>query len=167
VADVKLAYGASVEITVTLASLATSSTLVAGRESTAIDNTSNKYLDYLVSGKVTTGTTPTVAKSIYVFVYASMNDTPAYPDVFDGTDSAETVTSAEVRNAGLVLGAIMQVTATSNVSYFVRPFSIANCFGGVLPKFWGLFVVHDTVAALHATSSNHAFYATPVYQTVT
>lgn len=166
-ADIKTAYGASAALTITLASLATSSTLVAGRESTAIDNTSNKYLDALVGGKITTGTAPTTAKSILVYVYASLNDTPLYPDVFDGTDSVETVTSTDIRNASLVLAAAMTTDATSDRTYWVRPFSVANCFGGVMPKFWGVFVTHDTAVNLNATGSNHALYYTPVYETVT
>jgi len=166
-ADVKTAYGSSAALTITLASLATSTGLTAGRESTAVDNTSNKYLDYLVGGKVTTGTSPTASKSILVYVYGSIDDTPLYPDVIDGTDSAETMTSADIRNAALVLAASITTDSTSNRTYWVRPFSVSNCFGGVLPKYWGLWVVHDTGVNLNSTGSNHAFYQTGVYQTVT
>jgi hypothetical protein len=165
-ADVKLAYGSSAALTIDLSSLASSSSLVAGRESTAIDNTSNKYLDCLVGGKIKTGTTPTVNKTIQIWVYGSINDSPTYPDVLDGTDSAETITSAEVRNGAIVLLHSVTVTATSDVDYWFAPRSVANCFGGVLPKFWGIFVTHDTVAALHATAGNHVLSYTPVYETV-
>ena len=58
-ADLKLAYGTASDVTITLASLATDANLLTGRESAAIDNTSALVLDYLVSGKITTGTTPT------------------------------------------------------------------------------------------------------------
>jgi hypothetical protein len=165
-ADVKTAYGSSSALTITLASLASSSGLTAGRASTAIDNTTNKYLDYIASGKVTTGTSPTAARSILVYVYGSMNDTPDYPDGITGSDAAKTMTSADIRNSGLVLAAAITTDSTSNRTYPIRPFSVASCFGGKLPKFWGLFVVHDTGVALHATGSNHAFYSTPVYETV-
>lgn len=165
-ADVKIAYGSSSAMTITLASLATSSTRVAGRESTAVDNTTNKYLDYLVSGKVTTGTSPTDAKQIDVWVYASYNDTPLYPDVFDGTDSDETATSTGVLAGGLVLAASISTNNTSDRTYWVNPFSVAALFGGQMPKYFGIFVTHDTGVNLNSTSSNHAFYITPVYNTV-
>jgi hypothetical protein len=46
--DIKLQYGTPTDLTITLASLASSSTLVAGRESTAVDNRTDEYLDALV-----------------------------------------------------------------------------------------------------------------------
>lgn len=165
-ADRKIAYGSSAALTITLASLATSATRVAGRESAAVDNTSNKYLDYLVGGKVTTGTSPTDAKQIDVWVYASFEDTPTYPDVFDGTDSDETATSAGVLAGALVLAASVSTNNTSNRTYWVSPFSIAAQFGNRMPKFFGIFVTHDTGVNLNSTGGNHAFWATPVYETV-
>lgn len=156
-ADFKTKYATEATITISLASLASSTTRVAGQESTVVDNSTLLYVDALVSGKVRTGTTPTVNKQIDVWVYAQMNDTPTYPDVFDGTDSAETVTSENVRNAALRLAASIRVDATSDRDYAVAPFSVAALYGGVMPKRWGLFVTHDTVAALNATGGNHEF----------
>jgi hypothetical protein len=164
--DIKNEYGSSAALTITLASLATSATRTAGRESTAIDNTTNKYLDYLVSGKVTTGTSPTDNKQIDVWVYASFEDTPTYPDVFDGTDSAETATSEDVRNAALLLAASVSTNNTSDRTYWIAPFSIAALFGGRMPKYFGVFVTHDTGVNLNATGGNHAFWQTGVYETV-
>jgi len=54
--DTKIAYGSSSNLTITLDSLASDTNFLAGRESTEIDN---EYVDYLLSGKVTTGTSPT------------------------------------------------------------------------------------------------------------
>jgi hypothetical protein len=162
----KIEYGSSFALTITLASLATSSTLVAGRESAAVDNGSDKYLDVLVAGKVTTGTSPTDAKQIVVYVYGSINDVPDYPDVLDGTDSAETFTSEGVRNAAVVVAAVISTNNTSDRTYFVRPFSVAACFGGSMPKKWGIFVAHDTGVNLNSTSGNHAFHGTPIYETI-
>jgi hypothetical protein len=164
--DVKIAYAASAAFTFTLASIATSSTRVAGSESTAIDNTSNKYLDYLVAGKVTTGTSPTDAKQIDLWVYASFEDTPTYPDVLDGTNSTETLTSEGVRNGALVLAASISTNNTSDRTYWFAPFSVAALFGGRMPKFFGLFLSHDTGVNLNSTGGNHAFWYTPVYETV-
>lgn len=161
--DILHEWGASAAYTITLTSLATSASKVAGRESTAISHTTADPLDYLVGGKVTTGTSPTAGKTIDVWVYASIDDTPTYPDVFDGTDSAETATSENVRNSALKLLASMIVDATSDRTYWFGPTGIAQLFGGALPKNHGLFVVHDTGVNLNATAANHALSYTPVF----
>ena len=161
-ADIKVKYPStsSVDLTITLASLASgaSGVFTAGQESTAEDNTTNLDLDHLLSGKITTGTTPTVSRSINVYAYANISSatgTPTYPDVLDGTDSAETFTSANVQNSAVRFAANIIVDATSNRAYYFGPVSIASLFGGSLPKFWGVFVAHDTAVALNATGGNH------------
>jgi hypothetical protein len=138
-----------------LANLASSATFVAGRESSQIDNTSNKYIDAIVSGKVSVGTTPTANTVIAVYVWgADTSLATTAIDVLDGTDSAETLTNVGILNA-LRLGAAIAVPAnTSDVAYEVLPFSVASLFGGVMPKFWGLYVAHSTVAALRNTAVN-------------
>lgn len=164
--SVKTEYAASSNLTITLASLATSSTWLAGRESTAVDNTTNKYLDYLLSGKVTVGTTPTSGTEIRVYVAALMDDS-TYPDVFDGTDSDETVTSAGVGAGFLRLAAVLPVGATtSNVAYHFGPVSVAALFGGAVPKKFVAFVTHNTGVNLNSTGGNHQITVTPVYATV-
>lgn len=163
--DVKAEYGSSAAVTITLASLASSATLTAGRESTAVDNTTNKFSDYWVTGKVTTGTSPTTGKTIEIWAYGSENDSHDYPDVFDGTDSAETATSAEVKGSSLKLAHVIGTNATSDETY---PFSftVRRLFGDVTPKKFGFFVTHDTGVALNSTGSNHRIEVTGIYETV-
>lgn len=162
----KLLYTTPATITITLASTATSATRVAGAESTAVDNGTNLFVDALVSGKITTGTTPTVSKQIDIWIYAAHDETPTYPDVFDGTDSAETIGSENLRNAMLKLATTIVVDNTSDRTYWVAPFSVAALYGGILPRRWGLFIAHDTAANLNATGSNHEFkYTGCQYQT--
>jgi hypothetical protein len=163
--DVTLKRGSSGSLTITLASLATSATRVAGRESTAIA-TAEPAIDYQVGGKITTGTTPTVSKQIDIWVYGSVNDTPDYPDVLDGTDSDETITSENVRNSALRHLHTIVVDATSDRAYWFGPLSIAAVFGGQLPKHWGIFVTHDTAVALNATGGNHVISYRPVYANI-
>jgi len=168
-ANIKEAYAASAPLTLALESLAASSTIVAGRESTAVSNTTNLYLDYLVAGKITTGTTPT-AGVVEVWAYASLEDTPTYPDVLDGTDSAETFTSRDILTQSLALMCIINTDSTSNRTYWFRVYSIASIFSRgagslFVPKNWGVFVTHNTVAALNATAANHAIWHTGVYLT--
>lgn len=161
-ADLKVKYpqssADSVAITITLASLA-SSTAWAGRASTAINNTSNLDLDHLVSGKVKLGTTPTVSKTVQVYAYAAQSitsGTPTYPDGITGTDAAKTMTSANVAYACLRFLWAGTTDATTGLVLEMPPVSIAQVFGSV-PPYWGLFFVHDSVAALDSTGGNHSF----------
>jgi len=155
-ATVTPSYSANTTITMDLSSLASSATWVAGRESNEIDNTTNKYVDALVQGKVTVGTTPTANTSINIYVWgADTSLATTAIDVLDGTDSAETLTNTGVLYSALKLGAVISVLVnTSNVTYNVAPFSVAQLFGGVMPKFWGLFVAHNTGVNLNASNAN-------------
>lgn len=164
--DITTKYGASAAITIAPASLATSATRVAGVESDVVTPAAPST-DHLVGGKITTGTTPTAGKQIDVWVGAPIDDTPTYPDVFDGTGSAETVTSENVRNAALRLATTIVIDSTSDRTYWIAPFSVAALFGGVLPPKYFLFIAHDTAANLNATGGNHSFKYTPVYQFAT
>jgi hypothetical protein len=164
-ADLKLAYGTAADLTITLAGLATDANLLTGRESATIDNTSSLVLDYLVSGKITSGTSPTTAKSIEVWAVGSWDGTN-WPDVFDGTESAETITSSDIKASICRSVAAMATSATSNVAYHFGPVSLAAAFGGVLPPKVVLFVTHSTAVALNATAGNHQIRIQPVYQTV-
>ena len=160
--DVSIEYGTAADVTITLASLATDASKLTGREGTAVDNTTTKAVDYLVSGKITTGTTPTASKSIEVWVVGSWDGTN-WPDVFDGTDSAETITSAEIKNCICRLVVSIPTTNTSDRTYHFGPTSIANIFGGVVPSKFVFFVTHDTAVNLNATSGNHQLRVQPVY----
>lgn len=149
-------YSANTTITMDLINLASSSTFVAGRESSQIDNTSDKYIDALVQGSVSVGTTPTANTSINIYVYgADTSLATTAIDVLDGTDSAETLTNTGVLYSALKLGAVINVLVnTTNVKYNMAPFSVAQLFGGVLPKFWGLFVSHNTAVNLRNDAVN-------------
>lgn len=151
-----IVYSSNTTITMDLANLGTSSTWVAGRESSQVDNTSDKYIDALVDGSISVGTTPTANTVINVFVYASDTSLVATPiDVIDGVDSAETITNTGVLYSMFRLGAAINVlAATSDIAYPIAPFSIAQLYGGVMPKYWGLFVAHNTGVNLRNTAVN-------------
>lgn len=145
-------------ITFDISSLATSSSLLAGRESTQIDNTSTNYVDAIVNVKPITGhasTAPTVGQVITLYVWGSQVSLASSAiDVLDGTDSAETLSHAGVLS-GLALVASPGVTvATAGLAYPVKPFAVAQFFGGVMPKYWGLFLSHNHTGALAASQSS-------------
>lgn len=149
-------YSANTTITMDLINLGSSASFIAGRESTQIDNTTNKYLDAIVQGNVSVGTTPTANTSINIYVYGadtSLGTTAI--DVLDGTDSAETLTNTGILYSALKLASVINVLVnTTNVKYYVTPFSVAQLFGGVLPKFWGLYVSHNTGVNLRNDAVN-------------
>ena len=70
-ATATVSYSANTAITMDLANLGSSTTFVAGRESSQIDNTTNKYIDCIVSGFVSVGTTPTANRTIAIYVWGS------------------------------------------------------------------------------------------------
>ena len=164
-ADLKLSYPAASDLTVTLASLASDTNLLTGRESATIDNSTNLYLDILVSGKITAGTSPTAARSIEVWAVGSWDGTN-WPDVFDGTESAETITSADIKASVCRFVAAMATANVTDRAYHFGPVSLASAFGGTLPPKVVLFVTHSTGVALNSTAGNHQIRLQPVFQTI-
>lgn len=159
-AETKTTYGTRTAITIDPSSLAGSSTFVAGVESAEQDNTTDLYLDVLVEGRVTghASTAPTIGQQIQVYVWGSnVSLGTTAIDVLDGTSSAETLAHVAVRDS-LRLAAVMTVTvATAGLTYYCLPFSVAALFGGVMPKFWGLYVSHNHTGSLAASQSNLFF----------
>lgn len=153
--DIKTKYPATstVALTLTLASLASDTNLLAGRASTAVDNTTNLDIDHLLSGVIRVGASPTVSTTLEVWAYAARSiaaGTPTYPDGITGSDANKTMTSRNVLFAALARVQVIIVDATSNRDYDIRPTSIAALFGA-MPPFWGVFVVENTTVALNAT----------------
>ena len=163
-------YSSNTAITLDLSSLASSSTFVAGQESGEIDNTTNQYLDCLVNVKGITGhasTANTVGQEIRVYVWGadtSLGTTAI--DVLDGTSSAETLAQVNVLNALRFAGSNACTVTTAGLLYYIQPFSVASLFGGIMPKFWGIFVSHNFTGALGA-SNNSLFSYTGVKYTST
>jgi hypothetical protein len=155
---VSLQYASPITLAITLASLASDTNLSAGRASTAVNNSTDGYVDFLVGGKVTTGTTPTTARQIEVWAYGTYDGT-TYSAGASGTDAAF---SPGVEKNLMRLLQIIPTDATSNRTYEWGPCSIAQAFGGTTPSRWGIYVVHNTAVALNATAGNHEVKATPV-----
>lgn len=155
--DLKSKYPAasSVALTLSLASLASDTNLLVGQASTAVDNyTSTLDLDHALQGVIRLGTSPTAGKSIELWVYAPIDmasGVPTYPDGITGTNAGKTMTSRNVLQYGLRKAHHIIVDGTSNRDFYVPKTSIANLYDGLMPEFWGVFLVHDTAAALNAT----------------
>jgi len=146
-ATLSINYSGWTDITLQTQGRSSSATLVPGRESAVIDNTSNKYDDVLVSGVWTSGiSAPTINTQVVVYVGALLDGT-TYPDVFDGTESDETLTSVGVGNSFLRTGAVMIVDNTTTSLVYSCLFSVAELFDYVMPPNWFLFVTHNTGVA--------------------
>lgn len=156
-ASIKEAFGTSTGMTCTLASLATAS----ARESTAVDNTTNLYLDALVylAVKLQTGT-PGSDKCVNVYAYGSEDGTN-YTDNATGSDAAVTMRApTNLRLIGVIL-----TPDSGGLTYKGGPFSVAPAFGGILPRKWGVVVENRTNITLSATEGDHAKTYTGVYAT--
>jgi hypothetical protein len=145
--DIKTKYGANAQtITVTLASLASAS----ARESTAIDNRTDLFLDALVFVQVkfantAVGTDPFV----YVYVAGTVDDGTTWPDAVTGSDAAITLDATpNVR----LLGAVFAVQNTTKKS---GPWSVAQAFGGAMPAKWSIVIKNNSGIALTSTESDH------------
>jgi hypothetical protein len=147
------AAAATVFTTTALDGLAASTTFVAGRQCAVIDNTTNKYIDAILSGKFKANNTAPTAGQILVWVGELLDDTN-YPDTFGAADAAVTVTSADIRNAALKLAMAITTDATANRIYPFDGVSVASLFGGILPPKWFVWVTHNMVQALNATANN-------------
>lgn len=163
-ADRKIAYGTATTGTGGVTSLATSSDWTAGYEWFVIDNATDKALDYIVQGQWTCGTTPTTSTQGRVYLVASYDGT-TWPDVFDGTASAETVTSAGVRDSFAKLAAVLSVDSTTSNRAYPFAFNLVSFFP-TLPKKVAVFFAHNSGVNSNGTAGNHTYAYQPVYETV-
>lgn len=153
-------YSSNTAITLDLSSLAASSTFVAGRESTEIDNTTNKYMDCFVNVLGITGSASaaTVGQQIVVYLWGADTSLATTPiDTLDGVDSAETITLPTLQSLKFAASAYTTVTTASQV-YYIQPFSVASKFGGIMPKYWGLYVATSLTGGLAASMSGKFSY---------
>jgi len=165
----KLAYVAGADYVITLAGLPSSSVRAAGRESSVMDNTVNKYLDYLIGGKITIGGTPSANTQVDLWVFGSYKDTPLFPPPIAGTgDAALTFQTTHGRNSAMrPLVTLIQPDVAGARTYGISPQSLAGVFGGQVPMRHGLFVTHNTATNLDSTPANHQLTAVPLFGTVT
>jgi hypothetical protein len=164
--DIKLAFGASSALTQTnLDGLAASSTHVAGWESGVIDNSSNLYEDYIINAKIQVESASVTAGEIRMYLVAELDDS-TWPDVFDGTESAETVTDTEVRDAICRLAASSANDTTASRTYYLNCPSAAAVFNGCLPRKFVIFITQATGTTLETTGDPNQVYVKGVYRTV-
>lgn len=149
-----ISYGTVTALTWTPASLATATYDF----SAAVDNSSDLAPEALVSGKITTGTSPTSGNTITLYLYGE-DGNGQYTAGLSGSDGG---TPGAGEQTQLPILAVIPVDGTSNHTYEYGPIGVAQYFGGTLPKKWGVGCFNNSGVALNSTAGNHVCS----YQTV-
>jgi len=139
-ADTKTKYGSSGQsISITINALASD----AKRESTAVDNGTNGFLDALVQVNIATNTTAasTGDKCVYVYAYGTTDGGTSYSGNASGSDGAFGTDPQQLDNCRLI-GVIY--APSENKIYESDTMSVAAAFGGLLPQRWGIIVHNKT-----------------------
>ena len=144
-----IVYANAATITCTLASLASSAT--AGRGCTAVDNSSNNYIDALLTIAVKTSSSALANdKACYVYIFGSGQDvvyTGSSAEA-EGTDAAVTIDSPTN-----LLGPYKIECPASSTTYRAN-IPIAAFFGGIMPYKWGYVLRNYTGQNLDSTAGN-------------
>ena len=160
----KITYGASTTTVITLTTLAASTT-GAGRQSLALDNTTNLFLDAMlyVECAVTTGTIG-MDKCVYVYLYGSEDGTTFNEDTVTGTDGT---IAFNITGNNLILGGVINfaTSATGLCAQNIIIPSVATCFGGTMPRKWGFVIYNSTNIALSTTEALCVHTYTGIYNT--
>lgn len=143
---IKSVYAAQVSMTCTINSLASSAT--AGRESTAVDNSTNLYLDALVFCRISfPNSAPANDKAVYLWGYG-WDNSGLYTGGVTGSDAAYTRDDpTTLRLVGVI------PIPTQNKDYYAGPFSVAAAFGGILPVKWGIVVQNYAGQTLNSSNN--------------
>jgi hypothetical protein len=143
-------------LTITLNNLAASNVAggtYTGRQSTAVDNTTNLFLDALVSVQVKTQSSVVAPSFVLIYAYGTADGGLTWSDTVTGADGSVSLISPP--NAPLLC--TLATPAVSTV-YDSGPLSVASAFGGVLPQKWGVVVINSTGSNLDTTTGGAAVY---------
>lgn len=157
-------YRASSAVTITLASLASSTGLTVGRCSAAVANGTNKD-DFIIPmlKSRTGGTAPTAGTVLELWCFAQRADS-TWPELFTaaytGSDGGFTISSRDVLFAGAVLLGSYTFDATTARDFVIRGRELSQVFGAV-PQNFAFFVVQSSAQALDSTAGNHVLTINP------
>jgi len=152
--QLNISYGSKVNIGITLEGLADGE----WRQSDAVDNSSNKYLDALVGGFIKTGAGSGAGDYVDVYVSGSIDDGATFGGDCSGSDDAY---GGEDKN----LTFLKRIhTEAENTTFEFGPWSIAAAFGGVLPRHWVLVFDNESDSTLDGTGSNHEVHYQGIMQ---
>lgn len=142
--DILNKFGTSGQtLTISMASVVAN----AGRESTAVDNSTNKWVDALLVVKIKTGGSGTSSTGmVNIYAYGSVDGGSTYSGNATGSDASCTPTNM------VQIGSI--AVSANATEYKSAVLSVAAAFGGSLPERWGIAILNLTGATLDSTSGN-------------
>lgn len=160
----KLTYATASNLDVTsLASIASHASWLSGWASLAVNNTSDGYLDYSISGKLAVGNG---AGAGQIRIYAvPMLDDSTWPDVFTGAQAVATWTDTEYRDAVAYLLHVFDTDADGGTDD-VYPFhcKVASACRGSVPGKFQVWISHNT--GVNFAGSGHQVTIKGEYETV-
>jgi hypothetical protein len=148
-AELKRLFGTSNQsLTISLNSLASN----AARQSTEVDNSSNLFLDALLSVVLVSASSSVSSTGVAnIFAFGTADGGTNRTEGAGASDAS--ITLADPSNL-LFVGSVSIVA--NSTTYKAGPFSIAKAFGGVLPERWGVVIENRSGTALN--SSGHSAY---------
>jgi hypothetical protein len=155
-ANVKQSFNSSSAFSKAFASsLANSPT--AGWQSNVIDNSANLYLDALVTLELAAvNTAPANSKAIFMYAFALVDTSGS---AYTGTGSTTPVaTESSLAFPDITANAIPMPLLgvvpypAQNCAINGGPFSVAACFGGILPPKWGVAMINYSGMTLSVTN---------------
>ena len=164
-AETKTKYGADVAITVTNWSTGLANGQFA--LSSVVDNETNLYMDVMVGGDIAFSTAtggPIVAgDTMDIYIAAQYSDTAT--DIGGaiagllGWGNEEAEDTAFVKANLTLLDSVSPQATTPDTTQDLHfgPIAIAQFFGGVVPKKWGLILHNNTAATLGSGSTANYF----------
>ena len=148
----KIAYANSAALTITLNSLAASATV--GRQATVIDNSTNLYDDALVTAIISTSASALASpNAVFIYISGSEDGTNYDQDsaVMGASDAGYTIDSP----TNLKLARVINCSTSSKV--YNANFSVAQLFGGVMPRKWTAVVVNNTGQSLLSSGNSMSY----------
>jgi hypothetical protein len=121
-------------------------------------------LDYIINAKIQVESAGLAVGEIRMYLVAELEDS-TWPDVFDGTESTETVTDTEIRDAICRLATFTQTDTTASRVYYLNCPSVATVFGGVVPRKFVVFITQSTTTTLETTGDPNQVYVKGVWLT--
>ena len=152
-ADINIKYGTWTAVTWDMTNPSSDTNLLAGQESTVVDNSSNLFIDAHVGGTFSGPSSGAAAGVIEIWAYGTARGTTDYTAEATGSDAALTLVDETKQLLRLVT--VITTNTTNSEVYEWGPFSIAEVFGGNVPQKWGLWGVHDAGGALTASTTQY------------
>lgn len=143
--EIKSKFSTPAALTISLASLSTSTSGLTGRQSTLVDNTTNRYQRVIVYVQITLGTSPTGSRAVYVRLLRS--DNQGTDIITDGAGASDAALTA--KNATLI--GMLEDGASPATGDVLKGAFVIDDPG---PE-WGIHIGHDTGVNLNSTAGNH------------